>query len=123
MEYATPVWFCGKQINKLEKVHTSYIKRVLGVRDQTSHLAIYGETGRTPLHIRQQYLTIKYWCRIINLYDAHILKCLYKDLLHQCNSTDWIKTLKDSLKAAGFNDPHKDLSEIDTTARSNPTQF
>ena len=23
MEYATPVWFCGKQINKLEKVHTS----------------------------------------------------------------------------------------------------
>ena len=121
IEYAIPVWFRGRQIQELEKLHTSYIKRVLCVRDQTPHLAIYGDTGRTPLINRQHYTVIKYWCRIINLNEDHILKYIYNSVLQTPNSKSWVNTVKCSLRAAGFSDTH--FNEIYTFARSNPRQF
>ena len=98
--------------NKIEKLHTTYIKRALSVPDQTPHLALYGETGRTPLLVRQQYLTLKYWCRIINLNDDHILKCIYNSLQSLPNQNCWLKTIKSCLQAAGLTPAN--LNEIQT---------
>ena len=67
LDYGSDIWYSGKSINILESVHTTFIKRVLGVKIQTSNLAVYGETGRFPIELRQKEMTIKYWCRIVTL--------------------------------------------------------
>ena len=48
LDYGCEIWYNGKSRTRLESVHTTYIKRALGVKPQTSNLAIYGETGRFP---------------------------------------------------------------------------
>lgn len=85
IEYASPVWFNGKNNRDLEKIHTSFLKRALGVGNSTSHLAIYGETGRYPLSLRLQYTTVKYWIRISNLPKTSILHNVYCELINNEN--------------------------------------
>ena len=61
-------------------------KYMLGVKKQTSTVAVYAETGRFPLVLRQNLQMLKYWLRIRNLplenavreaYDAQV--ALYND--------------------------------------------
>ena len=44
----------------LEKIHLQFIKSTLGVRKQTPTPAIYGDTGRFPLIIRQLIKAVQY---------------------------------------------------------------
>ena len=46
LDYDSEVWYQGKNINELEVVHTDFLKKTLGVKLQTSTLAVYGECGR-----------------------------------------------------------------------------
>ena len=48
LDYGFEIWYNGKSGTRLESVHTTYTKRALGVKPQTSNLDIYGETGRFP---------------------------------------------------------------------------
>ena len=50
-----------------KKLHLKFIKSILGVRKQTPTPAIYGDTERFPLIIRQHIEAVKYWCRILYL--------------------------------------------------------
>ena len=99
MEYGVPVWFNGKPLEEVERVHTQYIKQALGVKTQTSTLAVYGETGRYPMILRQQYLTIKYWLRLISLKPDNILSQLYTDLrsIDADGSASWVSTIREIL--------------------------
>ena len=77
LEYNNMLW--GKNtINlELEKIQLGYLKCLLGVRKQTPTLAIYAETGRFPLLVRQKVGAMKYWSRLVNLPHSDILhKCL-----------------------------------------------
>ena len=72
---------------------------MLGVRSQTSTLAICGDTGPLfPLLLKQHVQTLKYWARFIALPDNHILKNAYKclrglDIIGIENWTTHVKTL------------------------------
>ena len=65
LEYGSDIWYTGDDVNDLEKIHLKFIKSTLGVRKQTPTPAIYGDTGRFPLIIRQHIKAVKYWCRIL----------------------------------------------------------
>ena len=67
LEYGSDIWYTGDDVNDLEKIHLKFIKSTLGVRKQTPTPAIYGDTGRFPLIIRQHIKAVKYWCRILKL--------------------------------------------------------
>ena len=54
LEYNNEMWAGEKPINDLEKLQLGYLKNMLGVRKQTSALAVYSETGRFPLHVKQK---------------------------------------------------------------------
>ena len=56
IDYGSEVCYNRKSNNRLESLHLTYLKRALGVKLQTSNLAIYGETGRYPLKVRQETL-------------------------------------------------------------------
>ena len=71
LEYASDIWYTGDSVNDLQKIHLKFIKSTLGVRKQTPTLAIYGDTGRFLLIIRQHIKAVKYWCRILDLSQNH----------------------------------------------------
>ena len=52
-EYGSDIWYTGDDVNDLEKIHLKFIQSTLGARKPTPSPAIYGDTGRFPLIIRQ----------------------------------------------------------------------
>ena len=81
LEYASDIWYTGDSVIDLEKIHLKFIKSTLGVRKQTPTPAIYGDTGRFPLIIRQHIKAVKYWCRILDLSQNHPVRNAYNMLL------------------------------------------
>ena len=65
------LWYTDDSVNDLEKIHLKFIKSTLGVRKQTPTPAIYCDTGRFPLIIRQHIKAVKYRCRILDLSQNH----------------------------------------------------
>ena len=45
MSYAVEVWYSSLAMSKLEKIHTTFLRYVLGVRQSTPLLALYGKCG------------------------------------------------------------------------------
>ena len=60
LEYNSEIWFPEKQIDTLEKVQMKFLKNILGVRCQTSTIAILADTGRFLLFVRQQVSALKF---------------------------------------------------------------
>ena len=81
LEYASDIWYTGDSVNDLEKIHLECIKSTLGVRKQTPTPAIYGDTGRFPLIIRQHIKAVKYWCTILDLSQNRPVRNAYNMLL------------------------------------------
>ena len=69
LDYGTEIWYQGKEIKTLETVQNDFIKKALGVKRQTSTLAVHGETGRYPLYVRQNQILLRYWCRLLTLHS------------------------------------------------------
>ena len=54
LEYAADIRYQNKPIETLERLQTQYIKSALHVCQSTPDLAVFGETGYFPLHMRYQ---------------------------------------------------------------------
>jgi len=77
IEYNSEIWTTEKSMPELENLQLGYLKNILGVRKQTPSLAVYGETGRFPLHVRQKIRMVNYWIRLERAPDDSLLKkCL-----------------------------------------------
>ena len=64
--YGAEVW--GYALNeKIERVHSKFCKRILGVSYSTSSVAVLGDCGRFPLHVEYFTKCIKYWLKILNM--------------------------------------------------------
>ena len=81
LDYGAEIWYQPKPVQEIESVQLGYLKRLLGVRQQTPTLAIFGETGRFPLHLRQQDQVIKYWKRLQHFDKNSILHKIYIELV------------------------------------------
>ena len=57
--YGSKVLFIGKEISDFEMVYLSFLKNMLGVKQQTTSVTIYGDTGRYLLFLKQQILALK----------------------------------------------------------------
>ena len=107
LEYASPIWFTNKSLDILEIIQTKFLKRSLGVGNSTPTLAVYGDTCRYPLLLRQRYSFLKYWARISQMPEGSVLHSIYKEHLNL--ETSYIKKVKLTLEAAGVvseNIPH-----------------
>ena len=104
LEYGSDIWYTGDDVNDLEKIHLKFIKSILGVRKQTPTPAIYGDTGRFPLIIRQHIKAVKYWCRILKLSQSHPVRNAYNMLLELdgIGFTNWCSRIRSVLERAGL---------------------
>ena len=104
MNYGCEVWgFHDSQ--DVEKVHIRFLKRILGVRQQTCNMAVYGELGRVPLSVTRKSRIIRYWFKILS--DPYSL--LYKvyrqevqDVNTNRNMKCWSAKVKMLLDELGF---------------------
>ena len=104
LEYGSDIWYIGDDVNDLEKIHLKFIKSTLGVRKQTPSPAIYGDTGRFPLIIRQHIKAVKYWCRILKLSRSHPVRNAYNMLLEldAIGFTNWCSRIRSVLERTGL---------------------
>ena len=84
LEYASEIWYQPLPIEVLETAQLKYLKKIIGVSQSTPTLAVLGETGRFPLHLRQEDSVIKLWGRIQQLPNSNTLSKIYRDLLRLC---------------------------------------
>ena len=94
LEYNSELWSKTKPINEIEKVQLGYLKHMLGVRKQTSTLAVYGETGRFPLHVRQQMRVINYWLKLEKKSDDSIIKRCLRFQKNVLTQNSWFGKIK-----------------------------
>ena len=99
LEFASPVWFKNKSIDELEQVQTKFLRRTLGVGRTTPNLALYGDTNKFPLLVRQRYMFLKYWARLSQMPVGSVLHNIYVE--HQKLETPYMKKVKSTLTAAG----------------------
>lgn len=101
--YGSEVW--GFEIqNKIEAVHITFCKYVLGVSRVTSNCAVLGECGRKPLHVFYFVRCIKFWLTIVQREDSRITKSVYQHLkvLDESGKVTWATRVKQLLYMFGF---------------------
>ena len=76
----------------------------LGFRKQTLTPAIYGNTERFPLIIRKQIKAVKYWCKILDLSQNHLVRNAYNMLLELDGTgfTNWCSRIRSVLEQTGL---------------------
>ena len=97
--YSSEVLFIGKEISDFEMVHLSFLKNMLGVKQQNTSVTIYGDTGRYPLFLKQQILALKYWIRLMSLPKSCYLSIVYNSLayLDFIGETNWCSHIRSLL--------------------------
>jgi hypothetical protein len=115
LEYNCMLWSDYCQSPELEKVQLGYLKNMLNVRRQTSKLAVYAETGRFPLIMRQKILSVNYWARLLKLPSHDILnKCLkIQERLHIKGQSNWYGKIMQIIAEANINNwEHLDINSL-----------
>ena len=86
IDYSGEVCYDRKVKRRLESLQTVYLKRAPGVKVQTSNLAIFGETGRYPLFVRQEKLVLGHWVKLMILSPTNPL-LIVNDELYRLSTT------------------------------------
>ena len=122
MEYACEIWFQEKPVENLERILLKYLKDVLRVRQSSSDLAIFDETGQFPLFLRQQDLLIKYWLGILSMPNDNVIKATYNELisLSKQGHDNFAQKVRSLISRYGYADDHLDhlhkISEEELTS-------
>ena len=64
--YASEIWFNGKEVREVEKVHLTYLKTMLKVKKSSYNNAINAKCGQFPLLLKQKVQVLKYSERILH---------------------------------------------------------
>ena len=85
----------------VEKMHADYCKRTLNMSKYSSTTAIYSELGVYPVENQACSLAIKYWLRLVNDTENHLLNECYIE--SKDGNFEWLEGIKALLKINGFN--------------------
>ena len=87
--------FSNTSTSKIDITHRKLLKFILGVSRSCPNLAIYGDTGETPISMKSYRLTLNFWHRVTNLPNTSLakkalLKNIHLGTNHECFK--WIKS-------------------------------
>lgn len=85
---------------EIDKIHVKFCKYILGVRQQTPNVAVFGELGRFPLSVISKERTLKFWLKIMKNQDSP----MYNMFVDQCNRNvdcNWASSIKRLLDSLG----------------------
>ena len=105
LNYCSEIWGYMKA-QEVEKIHTMFLKRLLGVKRSTSNDMVYCETGRLPLIVNRKFNMLKYWLKLTRTENC-ILKNIYEFTLKSCNQhniKNWLIEIREILFSIGMVD-------------------
>ena len=84
-----------------EKVHTKFLKTILGVSKYTENSLVFGELGRYPISYKCLSLCAKYWHRMATGNSSnHLLSCAYQSEIDY--NSNWIQRTQYILNINGL---------------------
>ena len=98
LSYGSEVWGFHKAPD-VEKIHLTYLKKILGVKRSCSNALVYFELGRFPLSIMRKLKIFKYWQKIRSSYNC-LLKSSYDEMVEK--NDPWIVNIKTELNSIGL---------------------
>ena len=106
--YGSEVWF--PLINQtlkdsIDKSKLKFMESVLRVKQQTSTLSVLDEVGEYHLSISMTIRVVKFWLKLKQMPDSHIVKRVYKNLvnLHDIGHNNWVTGVTVVLKDINSN--------------------
>ena len=104
LNYSSEIWCTGKESTRIERVQLRFLKLLLGVKNSTCNLAIYGETGRFPLILYQKLKVVDYWLRLVRLNKNSLLTQVFRMVknLHNSGFKTLLGTVESILKEANL---------------------
>ena len=103
----------------VERIHTKFLRYVLGVKKSTNLAALYGELGRVPLSVFRKVIMLKYWIKILKQPDSSLVKLTYFMLKEDAdanisyNGKNWSFQIKQILQTHGFEYIWDNQSEVE----------
>ena len=108
--YSAEVWGMH-EAKDIELLHTKFCRRILGVKQSTNLVALYGELGRFPFTIIRKLRMLKYWQKILKMNNNMLTKKVYYMLKNDVdsnnfyiNNSNWASQIKKLLDNLGFSD-------------------
>ena len=98
LSYAGEIWGFHKALD-VERVHTAFCKRILGVKKNCCNNLVYCELGRFPLSIIRKIKIFKYWAKLKSTTNC-ILKACYEEMIE--TNDDWIVNIRNELNTLGL---------------------
>lgn len=103
--YGSEVWGFGN-LDVIEKVHLSFCKMILGLKQTTPKFIVYGELGRYPPSINIKLRMVKYWIQLLTGKQTKYCTILYNLLLTKYFnfgvSFSWINVVKSIFDECGM---------------------
>ena len=101
--YGAEIWGF-KCYESIENIHRKFIRQQLGLGTKTCNIAIYGETGRYPLHVIYKVKCIKYWLKLSEMENCRYTKACYDMQYNLCENgrQTWASCIKKMLCESGF---------------------
>ena len=103
LTYGAEIWgFETKEC--IERVHTKFLKYVLGVPTSATNAAVYGECGRLPVKVTAILKLIKYWLKVLEMPSNRLPKNVYLMTyeLTEAGRLTWASKVKNVLFLYGF---------------------
>ena len=100
--YGSKIW--GMQMDlQIQKAHLFALKRLLNVSPKTPNDMVYGETGRTPLHMDAKVSSIRFWLRLMRMEAERLPRKAYNMLVSVYNNGRqcWVSAVHRNLMMYG----------------------
>ena len=106
----TPILLYGSEIwgiynyKDVDRLHIKFCKYLLGVKPQTSNVAVLGELGRVSLNVKAKERSLTYWTKIMKNTDSPIYNSFIDQMqtLHMTRNKTWALAIKTLLDDLGF---------------------
>ena len=93
--YGSDIWLF-ENLENIEIFYRKFLKYILKVNSQTTNEMVYGETGRTPLHVLIKTKMVCFWHKIITGLNTklsyrllHLLNKLKERSQYEQNHSVW----------------------------------
>ena len=84
-----------------EKIHTKFLKMIIGVSKYTDNSSVFGELGRYPISFKCLALCVKYWHHLaVGKSPNTFLNCAYMSEVN--NKSSWIQSIQYLLSVNGL---------------------
>ena len=105
LNYGCEVWGLAKA-DPIERLHLSFLKNILYVKQSTPNCFIYGELGVSPLYLQRQVRVIKLWLKLLNPSSSLFAREIYKELciinIESPQTVTWVSLVKNLLYRIGL---------------------